>query len=249
LSVSWAVDGGAGPVGVDADRVVPAASTIKVLLAVAAARRFADGRLDAAEVATAVPGTGEPSLLAALPGLDLRLGHLVTFALAVSDNAVTNVLLDRIGLEAVTAEGESLGLRDTRVSRRMLDWDAVDAGRDNLTTAADLTRVLRALVDGTLPPEATRPVLHGLRASQHLDVLGEIVSEDRYLGSKRGVNDRANHDCGLVAGEHGPVAVAVCSSPPASPDALRAAARSALSRGGALRSRRCRSCRPPGWRP
>jgi hypothetical protein len=89
-------------------------------------------------------------------------------------------------------------------------------------------------VDGTVPRPVADLVLAGLRASEHRDILGEVVSPDRYLGSKRGFNDAASHDCGLVAAEGGPVAVAVCSSPPAAPDALRAAARAALaSPGGA----------------
>jgi beta-lactamase class A len=235
VSITWAVDWGDGRDGVEADRVVPAASTIKVLLAVAAGRRFADGSLDPGEVVAAVPIAGDGALLDALPGLRPRLDHLVTLALAVSDNSATNVLLDRIGLEEVTAEGEELGLRHTRVSRRMLDWDAAGAGRDNLTTAADLTRLLRALVDGTVPDALAAPVLSALRASQHLDILGEVVPAASYMGNKRGFTDAANHDCGLVAADAGPIAVAVCSSPPASPDALRAAARAALSPGGARR--------------
>ena len=235
MSVSWAVEWGDGRAGVDADRIVPAASTIKVLLALAAGRRFADGRLDPGEVVAAIPVAGDGALLDALPGLRPRLDHLVTLALAVSDNAATNVLLDRIGLDEVTAEGQELGLRHTRVSRRMLNWDAAAAGRDNLTTAADLARLLRALVDGTVPDAVAAPVLTALGASQHLDILGEIVPADAFLGNKRGFTDAANHDCGLVAADAGPIAVAVCSSPPASPDALRAAARAGLSRGGARR--------------
>jgi beta-lactamase class A len=235
VSVSWAVDWGDGRAGVDADRVVPAASTIKVLLAVATGRRFADGRLDPGEVVAEVPRAGDGALLDALPGLHPRLDHLVTLALAVSDNAATNVLLDRIGLDDVTAEGQALGLRHTRVSRRMLNWDAAGAGRDNLTTAADLARLLRALVDGTVPAVVAAPVLTALRASQHLDILGEVVPAAAYLGNKRGFTDAANHDCGLVGTDARPMAVAVCSSPPASPEALRAAARTALSRGGARR--------------
>ena len=83
-----------------------------------------------------------------------------------------------------------------------------------------------------MPAAVAAPVLTALRASQHLDILGEVVPAAAYLGNKRGFTDAANHDCGLVAANAGPMAVAVCSSPPASPRA------SGCSPGGAQ----------PGWR-
>ena len=135
-----------------------------------------------------------------------------------------------LGFEAVNTEAERLGLQATRVAREMQDADAIAAGQDNLTSAGDLAHACRALADpGLVPRRVAWRVLDGLRASEHLDILGEICPADRLLACKRGFNDRASHDCGLVETESGPVGVAVCSSPPAAPDALREAARRALA--------------------
>jgi beta-lactamase class A len=168
-----------------------------------------------------------------LPGLRPTIGQLSTLMLAVSDNAATNALIERVGLAAVEAEGARLGLRATRVRRRMIDPDAVAAGRDNVTSAGDLAALCRALADpARVPRPAAWRTLEGLRAGQHLDLLGEVVPQEAVLGLKRGWNDDASNDCALVLAPSGPVGLAVCSSPPAAPDALRRAAREALATAG-----------------
>ena len=83
-----------------------------------------------------------------------------------------------------------------------------------------------------MPAETAEPILDALGASQHLDILGEVATPGALRASKRGTTERAEHDCGLLGGPSGPVGVAVCSSPPASPDALRRAARAALAEAG-----------------
>jgi beta-lactamase class A len=230
MSVTWAVDRGRGPVGPGADVQVAAASTIKIVVATCLWGEVERGGLDADAPAPPVPVVGDGALLDVLPGLELTLAHLCTLMLAVSDNAATNALLELLGIEAVNAEAERLGLQATRVARAMHDADAIAAGRDNLTSAGDLAHACRVLAD---PLQVSRRVawrvLEGLRASQHLDILGEICPPDRLLACKRGFNERASHDCGLVETQSGPVGVAVCSSPPAAPDALREAARRALA--------------------
>jgi beta-lactamase class A len=233
VPISWAVDRGAGPVGVGVDVVVPAASTIKVLIALALWREIGEGRLDET-VSLAVPVVGDGSLLDHLPGFQPTLAQLSTLMLAVSDNAATNALLALLGDAAIAAEARRLGLTATAVRRPMLDAEAVRAGRDNVTSAGDLARLCRALGEPALVPRrAAWRVLAGLAASEHRDVLGEVAPEGTLLGLKRGFNDQASLDCGLVELRGGAAGVAVCSAPPAAPDALRRAAREALSAAGA----------------
>jgi len=212
------------------DVQVAAASTIKLVVATCLWGEVARGRLDADASAPTLPVVGDGALLDVLPGIEPTLAHLCTLMLAVSDNAATNALLDLLGLDAVNAEAARLGLRSTRIVRAMHDLDAIAGGRDNRTSAGDLARACRALADESLVPRRTAwRVLEGLRASQHLDVIGEVCPAGRLLACKRGFNDQASHDCALVESREGPVGVAVCSSPPAASDALREAARRALA--------------------
>jgi beta-lactamase class A len=222
VAVTWAVDRGDGPEGVGWDVVVPAASTIKIVIALALFRALDEGRVDGRTPLVA-PIAGDGALLDHLPGFDPTPRQAVTLMLAVSDNAATNALIALLGYDAVNDEAARLGLGSTVLRRRMLDLDSIAAGVDNTTSAGDLARVCHLLA-----APANAPILSGLAATEHRDVLGEVAPQDVLVGVKRGFNDQANHDCGLVRTAHGAVGLAVCSSPPASPDALRRAAREAL---------------------
>jgi DNA-binding CsgD family transcriptional regulator len=70
----------------------------------------------------------------------LTLADCALLMLAVSDNAATNVLLGRLGFEAVNEEARRLGAERTQIARFM-----VSDGPENLTCARDLTRGLAAI--------------------------------------------------------------------------------------------------------
>ena len=123
-----------------------------------------------------------------------------------------------------------------------MDAAAVEAGDENWTSAGDLVRVLRALaVPGELPDEVRLPVLKPSPPPSTWTSSARSSPRSSSRGQGR-LHERALHDTGLVgppgvaqlatraSGQlaTGPLAVAICSSPPASKDALRATARAVL---------------------
>ena len=207
-------------VGRNADAVLPAASTVKPLVSIALWRAIAAGAVDpqlripAGELP--VPGGGglAESLDAATALCPADLDLLM---LAVSDNSATNALIELLGFDAVNAEADRLGLQGTRVRRLMGDERAIAAGRENTTTAGDLARIVEALAG-----ERHRRTLAAMGESHHTDIIPSLLSSDgRVIACKQGdLPGRVRHDMALVDdGEH-PVALAVCSSPPAAPTGL-----------------------------
>jgi len=65
-----------------------------------------------------------------------------------SDNTATNLLIDRVSLESVNDTLKRLGLRQTRLQRRMLDLEASRAGRENLSTPREMAALLELLHQG-----------------------------------------------------------------------------------------------------
>ena len=63
-----------------------------------------------------------------------------------SSNEATNAVIDLVGLDAVEAVIEELGLRATRVERRIGDASALARGLTNETCAADLAETMRRIV-------------------------------------------------------------------------------------------------------
>jgi beta-lactamase class A len=119
--------------------------------------------------------------------------------LAVSDNAATNVLLDRLGFDAVNAEMARLGLARTVVRRKM-----ISAGPENLTCAADLAHGLARIGPGQ--------VWDGLAMA--MDSQLRYLLPGRDVRVKTGELEGVYHEVALVDNS---LAVAVCSAPAALP--------------------------------
>ena len=125
---------GAVEVAIGADAPVTPASTIKVLVAIEAAARFADGRLD-----PAMPvHLGEPQRTVGPVGLSLftddatiSARDLLVLMLTISDNVATDALIGMLGIETLNAAAEHLGMTATVLPsdlRAMLDRVAAAAG-------------------------------------------------------------------------------------------------------------------------
>src|SRR5207248_8886830 len=67
------------------------------------------------------------------PGVSrLTNRDLAQFMVAVSDNAATNVLYDRVGKDNVNGMLRSLGLSKTMLRRKMIDIAAARRGDENI---------------------------------------------------------------------------------------------------------------------
>lgn len=129
-------------------RPMRSASLIKILIMVEAFEQFKTMQLSpdtsiAFEETDRVGGAG---LLQELPaGTSRTVLELIELMIAESDNIATNLLIDRIGMANINARINALGCADTVLNRRMMDFEAAEAGRENLTSVTDVNRVLTRL--------------------------------------------------------------------------------------------------------
>jgi beta-lactamase class A len=184
--ISWAASDGREH---DAERVVPAASTIKLVVASA----FWRSGLDPSE-RVAVPAV--PSSVADALAGPVTLADCALLMLAFSDNAATNVLLGRLGLDAVNAEARRLGCTRTEMRRAM-----VSDGPQNVTCARDLARVLAGIDE---------PRVLDALARAHDSELPLRLPDRRVVVKTGELGELAYHEVALVDGR---LALAVCSSP------------------------------------
>lgn len=104
------------------DEPVRTASTIKLAVMVEAFARVADGRAkwtDELVLGKAARYGGSGVLPNLADGLRLTLRDAVTLMMNVSDNTATNMVLDHLTTDAVNARMEALGLKQTRIMRRV----------------------------------------------------------------------------------------------------------------------------------
>lgn len=198
--------------GWDAERVVPAASLIKVLTLVTVLDRVDAGELNL-DGAFAIPAArvGGSGALALLPSVEeLSLVELCRLMIALSDNDAGNLILQIVGNRRVAALGRRLGLTQTTVDRAFMDAAAREEGRDNLTTAADQAMLLALIRSGrALSADSTRLALALLGEQQGAPGLTGLLPQHVVHGSKTGDLPGLRHDVALVesAGRWASVAV------------------------------------------
>lgn len=192
-----------------AETPVHSASTIKVIVMIAALRAVRDGRLDLDSMVELperrAPGTG---VLPELPSVSrMSLRDLVNLMIVVSDNAATNAVIDQVGFDAIAGCAADLGCAATRIERHIADFDAPGALR---TTALDQARVLAGLAEGdALPPDLTAHALDVLSRQQVVDRLPAALPGEARCWNKTGEIKGLRHDVALIGRERPEIVVAV----------------------------------------
>jgi beta-lactamase class A len=186
------------------DRTLPAASLVKVPLAIAAYAAAERNELLLRErVAVApIPEDDEAEfddLGQAPAGKPSSWRKVIDRMITESDNAATNALIDRLGLGALNDLIQRLGLKHTTLSRRMIDAAARQAGRENFTTAAEAAAVLLALYRGELlAPAGTAELLALLGQQRHDEKLAAGLPGTLVFRHKTGELPHYRHDAGIV---------------------------------------------------
>lgn len=133
------------------DEPFPQASVIKLAVLYELYRQAEEGKIDLAEVtrppAARVGGGGVLQELG--PAVSLTWRDLAVLMMGWSDNAATNVLIERVGMEAVNRRLDGLGLPRTRLRRRMMDIEAAQRGLENVSTPGEMRRLIEAIYAGT----------------------------------------------------------------------------------------------------
>ncbi len=86
----------------------------------------------------------------------------------VSDNAATNLLVSRLGMDRIDALARELGLRRTALRRRMMDFGALARGQENTTSASDMANLLAEIWGGSLLSWGARSFALESRVGQRL---------------------------------------------------------------------------------
>ncbi|WMI58314.1 serine hydrolase [Streptomyces rochei] len=221
------IDSGA-QVGAGADQPVCTASVHKVCVLVTLHELAAAGEIDLTEQVECPPAgrtPGPTGLAAMLDPVRLSLRDAALLMMSVSDNTAADLLLRRVGLDAVNRTTARLGLTRTRAvygfgemlatmredagpagTRALTDphvltrLRALDPARTNRSTPRDMTRLLTALWrDEACPPQygaAMRRVM-GLQVWPHRLASG-FPFDDVHVTGKTGTLPTLRNEVGVV---------------------------------------------------
>jgi beta-lactamase class A len=206
-----------------ADAPVPTASTIKLPIMVELFAEAEEEKLDWNQKLELtdrdkVSGTG---VLTELSGGDfLPIRDLMHLMIVVSDNTATNLILDRIGGNAVNQRMAQLGLKQTAVMRKIMQTkpeDFTDEGRkpgnDRWGTGRscprDMVILLEKLYRGQLVSKpASEEMIAVLKRQRDLQGVGRDM-KDTVIASKSGALDHLRSEVAIVYSQHGAVAMGI----------------------------------------
>jgi beta-lactamase class A len=157
-------------VAVRPDELFPQASAIKLAVLYELYRQAEEGRLALDDTTRpGLPRVAGGGVLEALGDrVTLTWRDLAVLMIAWSDNEATNRLIDRVGLDAVNRRLDALGLPRTRLQRKMMDLEAARAGRENVSTASEMVRLVETLYRGEgLSPAHAQDVAAILALEKH----------------------------------------------------------------------------------
>ena len=198
----------------NADTLVHAASTYKTAVMIEVFRQAEEGcfelddpMLVKNEFRSIVDGsmfmvdgsTDGGSDLHAHLGDSITVRELTRNMIVRSGNLATNLLVERVGAEAVTATMRKLGADRIQIRRGVYDMKAYERGLNNKTTARDLTLVLEALARGRALNESyTREAVDILLAQEFTRLIPAQLPDEAEVAHKTGSISGIQHDSGIV---------------------------------------------------
>lgn len=189
---SWSVDA-------NGDEPFVSASIIKLAILGTLLDQAQSGALSLDDSVTVGPsdvvgGTGV--IQASGAGGSYTYRQLAAYMIQDSDNTATNLIIDAVGMPAVSEYASEIGLTQTVLNRRMMDFAA---GDENYTSANDVAHILQLIYQGKLvSPDASEFALDLLKG-QHDDAgLLEGLPAGSVFAHKTGTLDGVFNDGGIV---------------------------------------------------
>lgn len=182
--------------------VFPQASSIKIAILLEAFKQAEEGRLKldefiALEESRKVAGSGVLFYLGR-PSLSLSVRDTAVLMVVLSDNTATNLLIDRVGMDAVNKRMDVLGLPKTRLRRKMMDLKAAGEGRENVSTPLEMMTLLEKLWKGDILKEPYRKDFLEILAIPKDSPLRSGVPEGVDVAEKPGELEAVRCDSGIV---------------------------------------------------
>lgn len=196
------------------DSLIPSASLVKIPIMLSCYYAAQDGKIrlnDAVRLKYSQRVGGSKVLGNKPVGSVFTVEELLHPMITESDNAAANVLIDFLGFDRLNAYFKKMGLRNTNLARRMMDFKERREGEENYTTAGDMACLLEGLY--------RKKFLNNKVSEKCLELLGQQKINDRipkklpkdgaFIAHKTGLERHICHDVGIVFTDKGDFLICV----------------------------------------
>jgi beta-lactamase class A len=196
------------------DVVYHAASTMKIPVMIELFRQARDGKLGLddplpitnsfSSIIDGSPYTlsvGDDSDAEVYAHLDesMTLRELCEAMITVSSNLASNLLIEKLDVDAIRNGVTALGANGMNVLRGVEDTKAFEAGKSNTTTARALLILLESIARGeAISARASKEMVEVLARQQFNDAIPAGVPENVRVAHKTGTITRIHHDAAIV---------------------------------------------------
>ncbi len=132
-------------------------------------------------------------------GRKMAILDLVHHMITVSSNLATNLLLELVGPDRVTARMRALGAGHVQVRRGLEDQKAFARGLDNETDAYDMLLILEAIAKGKAASPAACAHMVEIMCQQKLNTkIPALLPDSIRVAHKTGSISGIDHDAGIL---------------------------------------------------
>jgi beta-lactamase class A len=196
------------------DILIPSASLVKIPIMLSCFYAAQDGKIHLSDPVRLnySDRVGGSKVLGNKPvGSVFTVEELLHPMITRSDNAAANLLIDYVGFDTLNAYFKKMGLKDTNLARKMMDFKERREGEENYTTAADMAGLLEELY--------RKKFLSDEISDKCLELLGQQKINDRipkrlpkdgtFIAHKTGLERHICHDVGIVFTDNGDFLICV----------------------------------------
>jgi len=202
-----------------------AASVIKLPIYAVVMKLAAEGKIDIYEPITCrdedkVPPCGALYFFTGDVHTDLHT--LCGLMISLSDNAATNLLIRRFGIDFLNEEFKKIGLKDTHLERRLFDPESAAKGMENRIVPAEMGELLESIYRHSFVSEEVSCEMEKLLLEQQINhKIPGYLPEGTPVAHKTGEDDGITNDVAVVYAKE-PYIVCFASNRTDVPEAERA---------------------------
>ena len=188
-----------------------AASVIKLPIYAVVMKLWAEGKLSLSEKILCrdedkLPPCG--ALYFFTGDVEVDISTLCGLMITISDNAATNLLIRRFGIDFLNAQFKEIGLKDTHIERLLFDAESSAKGLENRIVPAEIGALLESIYRHTFINEEVSARMEKLLLEQQINhKIPGYLPEGTPVAHKTGEDDGITNDVGVV---YGPKPYVIC---------------------------------------
>ena len=183
-----------------------AASVIKLPIYAVVMKLWAEGKLELSEKIVCrdedkLPPCG--ALYFFTGDVEVDINTLCGLMISLSDNAATNLLIKRLGLDFLNEQFKEIGLKDTHLERLLFDAESSAKGLENRIVPAEMGELLERIYRHSFINEEVSARMEKLLLEQQINhKIPGYLPEGTPVAHKTGEDDGITNDVAVVYSEN-----------------------------------------------